>query len=348
MSDSASRLADVTLGDLDGDHRCDVTANGIVSMGGRGPSVQRQAELLWRNSGNSLLVWRMNGGAVEFEPYPFYVQPGLALRAIGDFSGDGQDDLFLQDGSGQVQIWEMVRGIRVATRIPMGGPLDFTWSVQATGDFDGDRITDVLWRRWTGRLAIWFRGQSASETDSAAPPLVVPSWRNVPGGVVSVDWQVKGVGDFNGDGRSDILWRHANGQVAIWFMAGGLFLGESYPGGQDPSGTWSIQQVADFDANGRSDILWRATNGQLAIWFDGDANAGASPSFQNSGSITDLGWQILTAADFNFDGRADIYWRHTSGQTAIWFMAGARFLGDVASRPAPDTLRFDGVLRDAR
>ena len=128
----------------------------------------------------------------------------------------------------------------------------------------------------------------------------------------------------------------------------GCPLGESYPGGQDPGGRGPSSGLPTSTATAAPTSSGATRNGQLAIWFDGDANAGASPSFQNSGSITDLGWQILTAADFNFDGRADIYWRHTSGQTAIWFMAGARFLGDVASRPAPDTLRFDGVLRDAR
>jgi len=28
-----------------------------------------------------------------------------------------------------------------------------------------------------------------------------------------------GVADYNGDGRSDILWRSSDGQVGIWWMA---------------------------------------------------------------------------------------------------------------------------------
>ena len=31
----------------------------------------------------------------------------------------------------------------------------------------------------------------------------------------------RAVSDFDGDGMSDILWRHANGDVAIWLMNGG-------------------------------------------------------------------------------------------------------------------------------
>ena len=33
-------------------------------------------------------------------------------------------------------------------------------------------------------------------------------------------WQVKGTGDFNGDGKSDILWQGSDGTPAIWMMDG--------------------------------------------------------------------------------------------------------------------------------
>jgi hypothetical protein len=37
------------------------------------------------------------------------------------------------------------------------------------------------------------------------------------------------VGDFDGDGRSDILWRHdATGQNLIWFMNGATLTGLTF------------------------------------------------------------------------------------------------------------------------
>jgi len=39
--------------------------------------------------------------------------------------------------------------------------------------------------------------------------------------VSDLNWKIAGTGDFDQDGRSDILWRHATtGQNAIWFMNG--------------------------------------------------------------------------------------------------------------------------------
>jgi len=40
------------------------------------------------------------------------------------------------------------------------------------------------------------------------------------------EWTVVGVGDFNNDGTSDILWRKTDGTVAIW-QINGLQLGPS-------------------------------------------------------------------------------------------------------------------------
>src|SRR5207247_1100615 len=71
-------------------------------------------------------------------------------------------------------------------------------------------------------------------------------------------------GDFNGDGRADILWRHASGAVAIWLLDGTAVIGSAILGviGAD----WSIVGVADFNGDGRADILWPASPGWRRGW----------------------------------------------------------------------------------
>jgi hypothetical protein len=40
------------------------------------------------------------------------------------------------------------------------------------------------------------------------------------------DWHIVGVGDFNGDGRADILWRGDDGTVRDWLgQPNGSFIG---------------------------------------------------------------------------------------------------------------------------
>ena len=51
-------------------------------------------------------------------------------------------------------------------------------------------------------------------------------------------WKIVGTGDFNGDGKSDILWQDTSGNVAIWFMNGTQASGAGV--GNVPT-VWSIQ-----------------------------------------------------------------------------------------------------------
>jgi hypothetical protein len=45
---------------------------------------------------------------------------------------------------------------------------------------------------------------------------------------VPTPWQVAGTGDYNGDGKSDILWRHPNtGQNWMYRMDGHLVVGSN-------------------------------------------------------------------------------------------------------------------------
>jgi hypothetical protein len=152
---------------------------------------------------------------------------------------------------------------------------------------------------------------------------------NVPLGVRSLDWQVAGTGDFDGDGQGDILWRNTNGQVEIWYMFDSIVVRTQQSGGTDPSHIWSIQGVGDFNHDGHADILWRDTSGQLAIWFEGSALDTAFPGYNNTPAPVDLAWQVKGVGDFDNDGHADILWRNSNGQVGIWFMSAGTRVGEA-------------------
>ena len=120
--------------------------------------------------------------------------------------------------------------------------------------------------------------------------------------------------DFNGDGRSDILWRNNNGQVGTW-----LIDRNQVPQGVNFSVAgldWQIQGVGDFNGDGRSDILWRNNNGQVGAWLIDRNQVPQGVNF----SVAGLDWQIQGVGDFNGDGRSDILWRNNNGQVGTWLI----------------------------
>jgi hypothetical protein len=60
------------------------------------------------------------------------------------------------------------------------------------------------------------------------------------GGAGGLDfaWQIVGTGDHNGDGTSDLLWRHSTGTVVIWYMSAGGATGGGTVATVDPA--WRI------------------------------------------------------------------------------------------------------------
>ncbi|WP_400088829.1 hypothetical protein [Yoonia sp. R78084] len=157
---------------------------------------------------------------------------------------------------------------------------------------------DILWRNDDGQVAIW-EMQDGEHTYS---PLEQ----------VSLEWQIEGTGDFNGDGTDDFVWRNDDGQVAIWEMQDGE---HTYSPLEQVSLEWQIEGTGDFNGDGTDDFVWRNDDGQVAIWEMQDGEHTYSPLEQVS-----LEWQIEGTGDFNGDGTDDFVWRNDDGQVAIWEM----------------------------
>ena len=108
-------------------------------------------------------------------------------------------------------------------------------------------------------------------------------------------WQIKGTGDFNGDGKSDILWQNTTAQPAIWLMNGTNATFGGAAGSFNPGPSWHIKGTGDFNGDGKSDILWQSDDGTPAIWLMNGTNAASSvPSARQSGAeLADQGHRRL-------------------------------------------------------
>jgi len=212
----------------------------------------------------------------------------------------------LSYNGGSVSIDNIGPGRLVIRSISTGG-VEIRLQEDAHNDFNGDGRSDILWQDGTGQLTNWLANADGSFTANSTN-----AYANV-----STDWHIIGTGDFNGDGREDLLWRNDSGLLTNW-------LGTAN-GGWSTNGAatvnvptdWSVVGVADFNGDGHADILWRNSTGQLTDWL-GTANGSFSNNSANASQFVATNWHVIATGDFNGDGYQDILWRENGGQLTDW------------------------------
>ena len=212
-------------------------------------------------------------------------------------------------------------------------------------DFNGDGYADLVWRNSaTGENVIWYlKGTAFAGSDGSAS--YVPRRGIDYDSLLSVpdpDWAIVGYGDFNGDQKTDIVWRNGRtGENAVWYLKGKDFAGgdANLMVGRDydwilkvDDRNWTIEGVGDFNGDKKADLVWRnLATGQNVIWFmDGKNFLGGSSTavglvegrdYRNLLPVPDRAWKIEAVADMNGDGRSDLIWRnYATGENAIWYI----------------------------
>jgi hypothetical protein len=124
--------------------------------------------------------------------------------------------------------------------------------------------------------------------------------------------------DFNGDNKSDILWRNDNGDMYLWQMDGTAIPSYGYIA-RGVTSDWKVAGTDDFNGDNKSDILWRNDNGDMYLWqMDGTA----IPSYGYIARGVTSDWKVAGTDDFNGDNKSDILWRNDNGDIYLWQMDG--------------------------
>ncbi|MEO1516747.1 MAG: FG-GAP-like repeat-containing protein [Bacteroidota bacterium] len=179
-----------------------------------------------------------------------------------DVDGDGKMELMRVNGFTPVicsftQNGSSISAQTISTGLPSGN------SKMYFGDFNGDGKTDMLLRRsQTDNNSQWYKYISTGKSGFTPQAFSFnrrPNLRN------RTDDDKLELGDFNGDGKTDIMhgWRTGNGSnLGIYYSTGNGFAYElEYYGGQ--LGSLRLTQ-SDLNGDGRTDFIINRSGTSLA------------------------------------------------------------------------------------
>ncbi|MFN8075712.1 MAG: trypsin-like serine protease [Kineosporiaceae bacterium] len=145
---------------------------------------------------------------------------GAEIPQVGDFNGDGKDDLavFTRGGAGDVYVALSTGSSFVGTAVKWHDSFTYGSEFPAIGDFNGDRKDDIAVFTRGGAGDVYVALSNGSSFVGTAV-----KWHDT----FDFGDEIPGVGDFNGDGRDDIsvFTRGGTGDVYVATSTGSSFVG---------------------------------------------------------------------------------------------------------------------------
>ncbi|MEZ4369581.1 MAG: FG-GAP-like repeat-containing protein [Polyangiaceae bacterium] len=238
---------------------------------------------------------------------------------VGDVSGDGRADVCLRLPEG-VRCWQgtdsglgdAILGPELSDAKGWGKTQYF--SAVRLADIDGDGRADLCARGKDGLACYPSRGTSFGDAR------ILTALSDAAGFDDVNRYGTLRLGDVDGDGKSDVCAREAQG-MACWLATDSGFVERiAGPGWSDEAGwsdwhNWSTIRLADVNGDGRSDLCAREDETLRCYLFDG---TGFSERLDGPALPSPL-WDTRTAlasirmADLDGDGKSDVCVRSEQG-----------------------------------
>ena len=229
--------------------------------------------------------------------------PAWVFIAIGNFDGQGADDVLLRHDDGRWRIHPMAgrRAGGEPVEIP-GLPKDVRFRWAGAGDFNGDGTDDILLRRDDGIWVYYAMDGFGVVADESGRARVVRD----------LDYRPSAIGDFDGDGKDDVLVRRKDGGWHYYRMDGRGNAGRRARAGLPSEWGWRLAGVGDFDGDGTDDVFVRHFADGRWRFHAGAGRASAAARMTSSPDF-----HVAAAGDFNGDGQDDFLVRRST--TGHWF-----------------------------
>ncbi len=273
---------------------------------------------LWvtANVANSVTAFALSGSVAA-------LLPPNAKRGVVDLDGSGLSQLLIRDSTGQLQVGRLSNN-SFQFRSISGPSLDSR--PLGVGDFDGDGKSDIAFQNLAqdpvfGDVRSWTGFDRSKEV----------LWRQV-----KKVWDVQTIGDLDGDGYADLVWRYVvsdspdTGVSYIWFSSGRGLSQVRKRGGAPLN--WTLLGAFDLNDDGAADMIYVSPDNAIRALM---ATPGRTCANLTAGAVPS-GFSALKLGDFSGRRKGDIVIRNTATGEVRLLQLDAAGLSLPAYTGAPD------------